>query len=265
MNSSLDELEARSIYIIREAYAKIDPMAMLWSIGKDSTAMLWLVKKAFFGRVPFSLVLLDTQMEMDEVYVFRDKLVNEWDLPIINHPCPPEDQMDENLPPATRVAMRKTEGLKSLLKHQKYKGIICGIRRDEQGLRAKERVFSPRSLDGSWNFKDQPAEFWDQYKTEVPDECHVRIHPILHWTEVDIWEYTKRENIPVCDLYFARDGKRYRSLGEKNITHPVESNASNIDEIIEELKTTKTSERAGRSMDKETEDSFEKLRSQGYM
>ena len=265
MSDTLDELEARSIYIIREAYARVHPMAMLWSIGKDSTAMLWLVRKAFFGRVPFPLVLLDTGMEMDEVYAFRDKLMKEWDLPIINHPCPPEEDMDKTLPPATRAAMRKTEGLKSLLKKEKYKGIVCGIRRDEQGLRAKERVFSPRSLDGSWDFKDQPAEFWDQYKTEVPDDCHVRIHPILHWTEIDIWRYIQRENIPTCELYFAKDGKRYRSLGEKNLTLPVESEASNIDEIIKELETTKTSEREGRTMDKETEDSFEKLRTQGYM
>ncbi|MEM9470286.1 MAG: phosphoadenosine phosphosulfate reductase family protein, partial [Pseudomonadota bacterium] len=130
MTETLDDLESRSIYIIREAYAKLDPMAMLWSIGKDSTAMLWLVKKAFFGRVPFPLVLLDTGMEMDEVYAFRDKLVNDWDLPIINHPCPPQEDMDATLPPATRAAMRKTEGLKTLLKEKQYKGIICGIRRD---------------------------------------------------------------------------------------------------------------------------------------
>jgi len=265
MSDSLDDLEARSIYIIREAYAKINPMAMLWSIGKDSTAMLWLVKKAFFGRVPFPLVLLDTGMEMDEVYAFRDMLTDKWDLPVINHICPPEEDMDKTLPTATRSAMRKTEGLKTLLDEHKFKGVVCGIRRDEQGLRAKERVFSPRAMDGNWNFKDQPAEFWDQYTTEVPDDCHMRIHPILHWTELDIWRYTKRENIPLCDLYYARDGMRYRSLGEKNITKPVPSNASTIDEIITELETTKTSEREGRSMDKETEDSFEKLRTQGYM
>lgn len=265
MSDTLDELEARSIYIIREAYARVDPLAMLWSIGKDSTAMLWLVRKAFFGRVPFPLVLLDTGMEMDEVYAFRDRLEKEWDLPVVNHPCPPEEEMDQTLPPATRAAMRKTEGLKSLLSGDKYKGIICGIRRDEQGLRAKERVFSPRSLDGSWDFKDQPAEFWDQYKTEVPDDCHVRVHPILHWTEIDIWRYTQRENIPVCDLYFAKDGKRFRSLGEKNITEPVPSEADSIEKIIGELETTRTSERAGRTMDRETEDSFEKLRESGYM
>ena len=265
MHSYLDDLEARSIYIIREAYARIDPMAMLWSIGKDSTAMLWLVRKAFFGRVPFPLALLDTGMEMDEVYAFRDRLTKEWDLDVINHMCPPEEEMDQTLPPATRAAMRKTEGLKTLLQDQKFKGVICGIRRDEQGLRAKERVFSPRAFDGNWDFKDQPAEFWDQYKTEFPEGCHVRIHPILHWTELDIWRYTQRENIPLCELYFAKDGKRYRSLGEKNITFPVDSNAASIEEIIAELETTRTSEREGRAMDKETEDSFERLRSQGYM
>jgi sulfate adenylyltransferase subunit 2 len=265
MNNHLKALEAQSIYIIREAYAKVDPLAMLWSIGKDSTAMLWLVRKAFFGRVPFPLALLDTNMEMDEVYAFRDRLAKEWNLDVISHPCPPEEDMDKTLPPATRAAMRKTEGLKTLLKEKQFKGILCGIRRDEQGLRAKERVFSPRSLDGSWDFKDQPAEFWDQYKTDIPDGCHLRIHPILQWTELDIWEYTKAQNIPVCELYYARNGMRYRSLGEKNITFPVESTASTIDEIIEELKVTRVSERAGRSMDKETEDSFERLRSQGYM
>jgi len=271
VHNYLDELEARSVYIIREAYNRLRPMGMLWSIGKDSTALLWMVRKAFFGRVPFPVILLDTGMEMQEVYDFRDRLIKEWDLDCINHICPPEEDMDKTLPPATRAAMRKTEGLKTLLAEKQYKGIIAGIRRDEQGLRAKERVFSPRSMDGAWDFKDQPPEFWDQYKTEFPEGCHLRVHPILHWTEVDIWRYTKAQGIPVCDLYFARKDEesgemmRYRSLGEKNITFPVPSKASNIDEIIEELETTNTSERAGRAMDKETEDSFEKLRARGYM
>jgi len=271
MYSYLDDLESRTIYIIREAYNKLHPMGMLWSIGKDSTALLWMVRKAFFGRVPFPVALLDTGMEMDEVYAFRDRLIKEWDLECINHPCPPEEDMDQTLPPATRAAMRKTEGVKILLKEQQYKGIILGIRRDEQGLRAKERVFSPRNIDGSWDFKDQPPEFWDQYKTEFPEGAHLRVHPILQWTELDIWRYIQREGIPCCDLYFAREDKqtgkmmRYRSLGEKNITKPVESSASNLDEIIAELETTNTSEREGRTMDKETEDSFEKLRARGYM
>ncbi len=271
MYSYLDELEAKSIYIIREAYNRITPMSMMWSIGKDSTAVLWLVRKAFLGRVPFPVCLLDTGMEMDEVYAFRDKYTKEWGLNCINHMCPPEEEMDQTLPPKTRSAMRKTEGLKALMNEHQFKGVIGGIRRDEQGLRAKERVFSPRTIDGEWDFKDQPPEFWDQYKTEFPEGAHLRIHPILHWTELDIWRYHKREGIPFCPLYLARKdeetGKmmRYRSLGEKNLTFPVESSASSIDEIIKELETTNTSERAGRAMDSETEDSFEKLRAAGYM
>lgn len=267
----LDELEAKTIYILREAYNKVDNPAMLWSIGKDSTAMLWMVRKAFYGRVPFPVALLDTEMELDEVYAFRDMLTKDWDLDCINHLCPPEADMDQTLPPNTRAAMRKTEGLKSLLEERDFKGIFCGIRRDEQGLRAKERVFSPRSFDGEWDFKDQPPEFWDQYKTEFPEGAHLRIHPILHWTELDIWRYIHRENIPSCELYLARKDEetgemmRYRSLGEKNITKPVPSKASSIEEIILELETTNTSEREGRTMDKETEDSFEKLRARGYM
>ncbi len=267
----LDKLEAQSIYIIREAYQRVTPLGMLWSIGKDSTALLWLIRKAFFGRVPFPLILLDTSMELDEVYAFRDKYVKEWDLDCINHMCPPEEEMDQTLPPDTRAAMRKAEGLKSLLDEHKFKGIFAGIRRDEQGLRAKERVFSPRSIDGSWDFKDQPPEFWDQYKTEFEEGTHLRMHPLLQWSELDIWRYTKKEGIPCCDLYFARkdaetgEMMRYRSLGEKNITKPVKSEASNIDEVITELESTKVSERSGRTMDQETEDSFERLRAAGYM
>lgn len=265
MYKYLDDLESRSIYILREAYNRVHPLGLLWSIGKDSNVMLWLVKKAFFGRIPFPVIQLDTEMELDEVYSFRDQIVKDWDIPLKTQICPPEEDMDKTLPPATRCAQRKTEGLKQLLLDEGYRGIIAGIRRDEQSMRAKERVFSPRTLDGSWDYKDQPAEFWDQYKTEFPDGCHVRIHPLLHWTELDIWRYTKQEKIPVVPSYFAKDGKRYRSLGEKNITFPIESNASTIDEIIEELEQTNTSERAGRAMDKETEDSFEKLRTSGYM
>lgn len=265
MTAHLDALEARSVYILREAFARLEPLGMLWSIGKDSNALLWLARKAFFGHVPFPLIQLDTEMELPEVYAFRDRLVADWDLTLKVELCPPEEAMDQTLPPATRSAARKTEGLRALLARDGYRGIIAGIRRDEQSTRAKERVFSPRRLDGSWDFRDQPPEFWDQYKTEVPDGTHVRIHPLLHWTEIDIWHYTKREGIPVVPLYFARNGKRYRSLGEKNITFPIDSDAATIDEIIRELEVTRTPERAGRAMDHEAEDSFERLRTSGYM
>ncbi len=261
----LDELEARSIAILREAYFRVSPLCMLWSMGKDSTALLWLARKAFFGTVPFPVVLLDTGMELPEVYRFRDELTDAWHLDLANEDCPPESAVDQTLPPATRAAARKTMGLRALVERHKYRGIIAGIRRDEQATRAKERTFSPRAADGSWDVVRQPPELWDVYHTDIPDGAHLRIHPLLHWTEVDIWRYTQRENIPIVPLYLARDGKRYRSLGEKNITVPIESNAATIDEIIEELATTKAPERAGRVMDHESEDAFERLRTGGYM
>lgn len=265
INQHLDQLEAQSIYILREAYAKVEPLGMLWSIGKDSTTMLWLVKKAFFGRVPFPLIHLDTDMELPEVYEFRDRMPKEWDFELRVENCPPEENMDQTLPPASRAAARKTEGLKALIAREKFKGMILGIRRDEQSMRAKERVFSPRTLSGEWNYKDQPAEFWDQYKTDFPDDAHIRIHPLLHWTEVDIWRYTYRENIPIVPLYLAKNGERYRSLGEKNITFPVKSEADTLEKIIAELEATREPERAGRAMDHDSEDSFERLRASGYM
>ncbi len=265
MLSHLDDLEARTIFILREAHARVEPLAMLWSMGKDSNALLWMAQKAFFGRVPFPVVQLDTDMELPEVYAMRDRLAHEWALDLLIEACPPLDEMDADLPPAARAAARKTEGLKNLISARGLRGIIAGIRRDEQATRAKERVFSPRAEGGAWDFRDQPAELWDQYKTEVPPGAHLRIHPLLSWREIDIWRYTKRENIPFVPLYLARDGMRYRSLGEKNITTPVASTASSIDEIIAELETTDVAERAGRTMDHESEDAFERLRSTGYM
>jgi sulfate adenylyltransferase subunit 2 len=261
----LDRLEAQSVYILREAYACARPLAMLWSIGKDSNVVLWLARKAFFGRVPFPVVQLDTGMELDEVYAYRDRYAKEWGLDLVVIDCPPESEMDPDLPPMTRAAARKSAGLANLLETGGYKGIIVGIRRDEEATRAKERVFSPRATNGVWEFRDQPAEFWDQYTTDVPDGAHLRIHPLLHWTETDVWRYSQREGIPINTLYFSKDGKRYRSLGEKNITAPVESDAATIDEIIAELETTRVPERAGRLMDNEAEDSFERLRTSGYM
>ncbi len=264
-DADLDELEARSVYILREARRCVTPLAMLWSIGKDSTALLWLARKAFFGSVPFPVVQLETEMELPEVYAFRDEIAAQWNLDLRIELCPPEASVDQTLPPASRAAARKTEGLKNLIAHGGYKGVLVGIRRDEQATRAKERVFSPRSFGSDWDVRNQPSEFWNHYATDVPEGTHLRIHPLLHWTEVDIWRYHERENIPFCDLYFARDGKRYRSLGEKNITVPIASNASTIGEIIAELETTREPERAGRVMDHDSEDSFERLRTSGYM
>ena len=261
----LDELEAESVYILREAFAKLDRLAILWSLGKDSNVVLWLVKKAFFGHVPLPVMHVDTGKKFPEMYAFRERYAKEWGLNLIVEPCPPIDAVDPTLPPAARSAARKTLGLKDAIAKHGFNGLIAGIRRDEEAIRAKERYFSPRGLDNSWNLTDQPPEFWGQYMTSFPPGTHVRVHPLLHWTEVDIWRYTKREGIPLIDLYFAKDGKRYRSLGDQDITSPVPSMAATVEEIIIELETTKVPERSGRAMDHESEDAFERLRAAGYL
>jgi sulfate adenylyltransferase subunit 2 len=263
--SHLDELEAESVYVLREAFAKLERPAILWSLGKDSNVVLWLTRKAFFGHVPFPVMHVDTGKKFKEMYEFRDRYAKEWQLNFIREECPPVEMTDPTLPPAARSAARKTLGLKAALAKHQFTGLVAGIRRDEEAIRAKERYFSPRSEDGSWNLKDQPPEVFEQYMTSFPPGVHVRIHPLLHWTELDIWRYTKRENIPAIDLYFAKNGMRYRSLGDEDITKPVPSTASTIDEIIAELETTKVAERSGRAMDHEAEDSFERLRASGYL
>ena len=263
--NSLDEIEAQSVHIFREAFNRLDNIAMLWSLGKDSNVMIWLARKAFFGHVPFPVMHVDTGKKFPEMYAFRDRYAAEWGLNFLREECPPVEEADETLPPAARSAARKTLGLKQALTKHGFNGLFAGIRRDEEALRAKERVFSPRGAGGHWDFRDQPPEFWDQYNTDFPPGTHIRIHPLLHWTEADIWRYTLREGIPVIPLYFSSNGKRYRSLGDKDITFPVSSAATTIEEIVEELETTRTSERAGRAMDHEAEDSFERLRAEGYM
>jgi sulfate adenylyltransferase subunit 2 len=278
MMDHLDRLEAQSIFIFREAFHAIDKLAMLWSFGKDSNVMIHLARKAFFGRVPFPLIHCDTELEMDEVYMFRDQYAKEWGVNLISHICPSLEATDATLPHAARVAARKTLGLKEVVEKYGFTGIITGIRRDEEATRAKERVFSPRGQEGQWDVKEQPPEFWDQFKTDYAPGTSIRIHPLLHWTELDIWHYIKREDIPVVPLYFARPyhhlegrdfaGKamRFRSLGEKGITWPIESAAATLDEIIAELRITKVSERSGRPMGAdEDESSFERLRADGYM
>jgi sulfate adenylyltransferase subunit 2 len=261
----LDELEAQSIFIFREAFARMKKLALLWSLGKDSNVMIWLARKAFFGHLPFPAMHVDTGKKFPEMYAFRDRYAAEWGIDLIVEPCPPIDAVDPTLPPAARSAARKTEGLKLALAKHGFDGLIAGIRRDEEATRAKERVFSPRGLEGNWDVRDQPPEFWDHFNARLPAGAHLRVHPILPWTETDIWAYTRREGIPIIPLYLARDGKRYRSLGDADITFPVPSAARTIDEIIAELDTTRTPERAGRAMDHEAEDAFERLRVSGYL
>ncbi|WP_431285971.1 sulfate adenylyltransferase subunit CysD [Humitalea sp. 24SJ18S-53] len=261
----LDQLEADSLYILREAYSRVRPLALLWSLGKDSNVLIWLARKAFLGRVPFPVMHLDTGLEFPEAYAFRDRYAAEWGLDLIADACPPLEATDPTLMPSSRVAARKTEGLRAALLRYGLNGVIAGIRRDEQATRAKERIVSPRADDGAWDFRDQPPEFWDLYNLDRPPGSHVRIHPLLRWTELDVWRYIAREEIPVCELYFARGGQRYRSLGEVGITHPIASDAADITAILAELRATTDPERAGRSMDHESEDAFERLRVGGYL
>lgn len=263
----LDALENQSVYILREAFRTFDKLGMLWSIGKDSNVLLWLVRKAFFGQVPFPVVHIDTSFKIPEMIEFRDRYAKEWGLNLIvgQNKEALAAGMNHTKGRVTCCTALKTDGLKATIEQHGFTGIIAGIRRDEEGTRSKERVFSPRGQNAEWDAKDQPPEFWDQFKTDFAPGTHVRIHPLLHWTELDVWRYIRREDIPVVDLYFAKNGKRYRSLGCAPCTAPIESRASNVDEIIAELEGTRVSERSGRAQDKEAEDAFERLRADGYM
>ena len=236
------------------------------------------MRKAFLCRIPFPLIHCDTELEFDEVYEFRDRYAKEWNIDLISETCPPIEETDSHLPHDARVAARKTLGLKQITERLELQGTITGIRRDEEATRAKERVFSPRGGNAGWNVKQQPPELWDYYMLNPLPGGSLRIHPLLAWSERDIWQYIKRENIPLVSLYFAKrygefEGKdfggemmRFRSIGEKGITWPVKSNAANIDEVIAELKATNQSERAGRPMGADQDAaSFEKLREAGYM
>lgn len=290
----LDKLEAQSVHILREAYRSFSNLAMLWSIGKDSTVMLWLARKAFFGHVPLPLVHIDTAYKIPEMIRYRDNLAKEWRLNMVYGQNKAALEAKQTYPDGAidRIACCKALKSQALqntlsgawtryrLNHEKgdyevdantepYTGVIAGVRADEEGSRSKERVFSPRDKENDWDVGDQPPEFWNQYKTDFPPGTHIRIHPLLDWTELNIWEYIQRENIPITDLYFDRgEGTRYRSLGCMPCTTPVESTAKNVDEIVEELRNGKFSniaERSGRAQDKEDGGGLETLRREGYM
>ncbi len=267
MRDYLGKLENDAIYIIREAYAKFSNVALLWSIGKDSTTLLWLIRKAFFGRIPFPVIHIDTGYKFREIYEFRNKVAEEYGVNLIVERN--EDAISSEIGPENGhfqcCNLLKTKALKNAIKKHKFDALYLGIRRDEHGIRAKERVFSVRDEDFEWDYKNQPPELWNQYKTKKEEEEHIRIHPILAWTEYDIWSYIKRENIPVVPLYFSKGGKRYRSIGCEPCCMPVDSDADTVDKILDELKNTKISERSGRAQDKESDFIMQKLRSLGYM
>ena len=263
----LDELENKTIYIIREAYGRFRKTALLWSIGKDSTTMLWIARKAFFGQIPFPVIHIDTGFKFKEIYAFRDKYSKEWNLDlIVNHN---QAALQAGMHPKKGKFIccnaLKTEALKGSIAKYKFKALLLAIRRDEHGIRAKERYFSVRDNEFKWNYREQPVEIWDLYKSKLASEEHFRIHPMLHWTELDIWKYIAREKIPVVPLYFAKNGQRYRSIGCETCCSPVNSQANTIPKIIKELEHTDVAERSGRAQDKEDTYTMQKLRSLGYM
>ncbi len=266
-HSHLDELEQQSIYIIREAYRKFPKLAMLWSMGKDSTVMLWLVRKAFFGHSPFPMIHIDTTFKIPEMIKFRDEKAKEWGLNLLisKNEAALKSGMNHNVGRIECCTALKTDALKEFLKANPFQAIFVAIRRDEEGTRAKERYFSPRDEHFKWDFVEQPPELWDQYNTDFPSDVHVRVHPLLHWSEVDIWNYIAREKIPTLDLYFAKEGKRYRSVGCAPCTKTIDSDADTLDKVIAELKVTKTGERAGRAQDQADTYAMQKLRVRGYM
>ncbi len=275
----LDQLEAQSIYLMREAYHSFSNLCMPWSMGKDSNVLIWLSKKAFCGKIPYPVLHIDTTYEFPEMLEFRDWALKEYDLDLIVKIN--EDARSgrgaytasvgyETHDPVTVTHELKTVALQQVMAERKFDALITGIRRDEDPTRAKERYFSPRNADFEWDYKDQPPEFWNQFTTAQEPGEHIRVQPLLDWTEVDIWRYIEREEIPIPQMYFARpdeDGKfyRFRSLGCWPITKPVESKASNIPEIIAELMITKTSERAGRAQDHHERNAMQKLRAKGFM
>jgi len=297
----LDELEQQSVYIMREAFRHFERLCMLWSIGKDSTVLLWLARKAFFGHVPFPLMHIDEGYELKEMLDYRDRLAQDWRLQLI------VGRNDEAIAqgktfPATRhlpdshpdkvtrfqcCTRLKSEALRGTLDgtmtrrrldidngeyvvdedRDPYTGVIVGARADEEGSRSKERTFSPRDQQHGWDIGEQPPEFWNQFKTEFAPGTHVRIHPLLDWTETNIWEYIEREKIPTVSLYYDQgEGRRYRSLGCEPCQASIESGAKNPQEILVELRSGKLrniAERSGRLQDGKF--GLEELRRGGYM
>ena len=290
----LDQLEARSVHILREAYASFRNLCLLWSIGKDSTVLLWLTRKAFFGHVPFPLVHVDTSFKIPEMIAYRDRLAADWHLQLLYGQNEAALAAKQTFPDGAvdRLGccrLLKTDALKSTLDgtgpryrfnsatrayepdahREPFTGVIVGARSDEEGSRSKERYFSPRSQHHAWDVAEQPPEFWNQFKTEFAPGTHVRVHPLLDWTELNIWEYIGRDRIPVVPLYFDDGtGRRYRSLGCGPCTAPVESTAKSVQDIIDELRTGKfrnIAERSGRAQDKDDGGGLETLRRDGYM
>ncbi len=297
----LKQLEAESIHIIREVAAEFDNPVMLYSIGKDSAVMLHLARKAFYpGKLPFPVMHVDTRWKFQEMYSFRDKMVADLDLNLITHTNP--DGIAQDINPfvhgsAKHTDIMKTEGLKQALDKYGFDAAFGGARRDEEKSRAKERVYSFRDSKHRWDPKNQRPELWNVYNGKVNKGESIRVFPLSNWTELDIWQYIYLEGIPIVPLYFAaerevieRDGTlilidddrirehlspeetarietkmvRFRTLGCYPLTGAVESTATTLPEIIQEMLLTRTSERQGRVIDHDGAGSMEEKKRQGY-
>ena len=293
----LERLEAESIHIIREVAAECERPVMLYSIGKDSAVMLELALKAFApGKLPFPLLHVDTTWKFREMIEFRDRIAKERELELIVHIN--QEGVAKGIGPfshgsAIHTDVMKTQGLKQALEKGRYDAAFGGARRDEEKSRAKERIFSFRSAQHRWDPKRQRPELWRLYNTRTNPGESLRVFPLSNWTELDVWQYIHLKNIPVVPLYFAkkrpvvmRDGVlimvddermplkegevveekvvRFRTLGCYPLTGAVESTATTLPQIVEEMLLTATSERQGRVIDFDATASMEKKKREGY-
>ena len=293
----LDRLEAESIHIIREVIAQADNPVMMYSVGKDSSVMLHLARKAFYpSPPPFPLLHVDTRWKFQDMYDFRHHMAQESGMDLLVHINP--EGVEKNINPldhgsALHTDIMKTQGLKQALDHYKFDVAFGGARRDDEKSRAKERVFSFRTASHRWDPKNQRPELWDQYNGRKHPGESIRVFPISNWTELDIWQYIYREQIPIVPLYFAaerpvveRDGMllmvdddrlklfpnekiemkkvRFRTLGCYPLTGAVESDADDLASVVLELLSAKTSERQGRAIDSDSNASMEKKKEEGY-
>ncbi len=293
----LDRLEAESIHIIREVMAEAHNPVMLYSVGKDSAVMLHLARKAFYPTPPpFPLLHIDTRWKFQAMYDFRDYMAAESGMDLLVHINP--EVIEKNINPfdhgsALHTEIAKTQGLKQALAHYKFDVAFGGARRDEEKSRAKERIFSFRTATHRWDPKKQRPEIWHHYNGRKNPGESIRIFPLSNWTELDIWQYIYREQIPIVPLYFAqtrpvidRDGMlmmvdddrlnlfpdekiqikkvRFRTLGCYPLTGAIESDADDLASIVLELLRAKTSERQGRAIDNDSAASMEKKKQEGY-
>ncbi len=293
----LQKLEAESIHIMREVAAEFDKPVMLYSVGKDSAVLLHLARKAFApGKIPFPLLHVDTTWKFKEMIEFRDQMAKEYGFELLVHKNPEGIKM--NISPfvhgsAKHTDIMKTQGLKQALDQYGFDAAFGGARRDEEKSRAKERVYSFRDKNHRWDPKSQRPELWNIYNSKVDKGESIRVFPLSNWTELDIWQYIYLENIKIVPLYLSakrpvveRDGTlimvdddrmpiedgeeimmknvRFRTLGCYPLTGAVESDATTLPEIIQEMLLTKTSERQGRVIDHDSAGSMEKKKMEGY-